>query len=133
MPNSKVLSDIRKVAVCTFIGVVIMAGVFALLGHFSAGVVLGGLLGGFTAVANLFLLAVTIEKSVDKGAKGSRGLMGISYLARIAIIAAVVIFAIKNTYLNYLATVIPLVFPQIIIKILYTKQASSEEKNQDEC
>ena len=132
MPNSEVLKEIRKIALITLGAIAAMIAVFAVCGHFSWGVVWGGLLGGAVSVVNFFLLAVTIEKSLAKGAKGAQGFMGLSYILRMAMIAAVLIFAIKNESLNYLAVIIPLVFPQIIIKVLHTRN-SSKEKKQDEC
>ena len=132
MPNSEIISDIKKIALYTLIGVIIMIGLFAVFGHFSLGVVIGGFLGGVTAVLNLFLLAVTIENSYGREGKGSQTLMGLSYLGRIALIAGVVIFAIKSQHINYLAAIIPLIFPQIIIKIFYSVKTISEEKKKSE-
>ena len=128
MPNNEILKEIKKISLFTLGGIAVMVAVFALCGCFSWGVILSGFLGGATAVFNLFLLAVTIEKSLAKGEKGAQSFMGISYIVRIAIIAAVVVFAIKNQYLNYIATVIPLLFPQIIIKILHIRNSSKEKK-----
>ena len=128
MPNNEVLQEIKKISLFTLGGIAVMVAVFAICGYFSWGVVLSGLLGGTTAILNLFLLALTIEKSLSKGGKGAQSFMGISYIIRIAMIAAVVVFAIKNQYLNYVAVVIPLVFPQIIIKILHTRNSSEAKK-----
>lgn len=131
MPNSDILKEIKKIALITLGAICVMVAVFAVCGYFSWGVVLSGFLGGAVAILNFFLLAVSVEKSLSKGSRAAQGFMGVSYLLRMALIAAVIIFAIKNEYLNYLAAAIPLIFPQIIIKILYTRKSSEEKK--DEC
>lgn len=129
MPNSDVIKEIKKISLFTLGGIVIMIAVFAVLGHFSWGVVFGGLLGGATAILNLFLLAFTIEKLMSKDAKkGVQSLAGISYILRMVLIAVVIVFAIKAPYLNHIAVVIPLIFPQFIIKILHTRNSSKEKK-----
>ena len=130
--NSDILKEIKKIALITLGAICVMIALFAVRGYFSWGVVVSGFLGGAVAILNFFLLAVTVEKSLSKGSKGAQGFMGVSYLLRMALIAAVLIFAIKSEHLNYIAVAIPLIFPQIIIKILYTKNPSKEKK-QDEC
>ncbi|MBQ7717697.1 MAG: ATP synthase subunit I [Clostridia bacterium] len=133
MPNSSMMKEIKKISLFTLGGIIVMVAVFAALGYFSWGVVVGGLLGGATAIINLFLLALTIEKQIKKGSKkGAQGLAAISYPLRMMFIAAVVVFAIKSPYLNYIAVIIPLIVPQFIIKILHIR-SSSKEKKQDEC
>ena len=107
-----------KIAAGSLILAGIMYAVFAITGHFSASVVSGGLLGVFAAVLNFALLALTLELSLGKGAARAQGIMGVSYVVRLFIIGAVVVFAIKSPHMNYIAAVIPLVFPRVVIMIL---------------
>ena len=130
MPNKNIMKEIGKTALYTAGLVAVMLIIYALMGKFTFSVLVSGVLGGTVAMANLFLLAVTIEKAVAKSEGKARGVMGASYILRLAFIAGVVIFAIKNEYLNYVAVVIPLVFPQIIIKFLHTRP---EGKKKNEC
>ncbi len=116
------LKQSSKQTLKILIGSVILAGimiaVFALLGYFSLSVVSGAALGIVTAVLNFFLLALTLEYALGKGAGKAQGIMGLSYTVRIVVIAVIVVFAIKAPYINYVATAIPLVFPRIVIYAL---------------
>ena len=116
------LKQSSKQTLKILIGSVILAGimiaVFALLGYFSLSVVSGAALGIITAVLNFFLLALTLEYALGKGAGKAQGIMGLSYTVRIVVIAVIVVFAIKAPYINYVATAIPLVFPRIVIYAL---------------
>ncbi len=102
----------------SFLLAVIMVIVFAVFGYFSLAVVWGALLGVFTATLNFFLLALTLEYALGKGARKAQGIMGLSYTVRIVIIAVIVVFAIKSPHINYVATAIPLLFPRIVIYII---------------
>ena len=96
----------------------IMVIVFAVLGYFALSVVWGALLGVFCATLNFFLLALTLEYALGKGARKAQGIMGLSYTVRIVIIAVIVVFAIKSPHINYVATAIPLLFPRIVIYVI---------------
>lgn len=91
--------------------------VFLVIGRFDLSVLWGTLLGIACASLNFAFLAATVAKSLGKG-KAAGGYMGTSYLLRLFFIGAVVIFAIKSPYINYIAAVIPLLFPRVIIIVL---------------
>ena len=109
--------DIFQVILGSAVLCVVMNIVFFAIGKFDYTVVLGTLLGLFCAGLNFIFLAFSLTKSLEKGAKAS-GYMGVCYLIRLAFIGAVVVFAIKSPYTNYVAAVIPLVFPRIVITFL---------------
>ena len=114
----------------------IMVIAFFAFGYFSMPVVYGALLGVFAATLNFFLLALTLEYALGKGARKAQGIMGLSYTIRIVIIAVIVVFAIKKPYINYVATAIPLVFPRIVIYLLNflnkgKKEADKVERTED--
>ena len=109
--------DILQVILGSTVLCVVMNIVFLAIGKFDYTVVLGTLLGLFCAGMNFVFLALSLSKSLEKGARAS-GYMGVWYLIRLAFISAVVVFAIKSPYTNYVATVIPLVFPRIVITFL---------------
>ena len=125
-------NDILQVAVGTVLLGILMDILFALFGKFGPSVFLGTLLGcGFTLL-NFILLAISVSGAVEKqSGKTAGNFMRISYLLRLLLTAAMVIFAIKAPYINYLAAVIPLTFPQITILIrkgfLAKKSRSTEE------
>ena len=57
-----VKKETGHIALGTALGVAIMLVVFAVLGRFDAGVAVSGILGGALAVANFFLLGLTVQK-----------------------------------------------------------------------
>ncbi len=124
--------EIIKIAIGSLILSVVLVCIFALFGHFSIKVVWGGLLGVFTAVLNFTLLALTLEFSLGKGQRRAQGLIGLSYTVRLAIIAVIVVFAIKSPHINYIAAVIPLVFPRIIITALNVFYKNKKEDSEIE-
>lgn len=109
--------DILKVISGTVVLAVMMNIVFLIIGRFDMTVVCGALLGVGCASLNFCLLALTLTKYLDSG-KSAAALVSSSYILRILFIACVVIFAIKSPHFNYIATVISLVFPRVIITVL---------------
>ena len=124
------MKEVLKIAAGAFALLLIMWVVFALLGCFSYKVVLGGLLGVFTSSLNFFFLALTLEVSLGSGEKKAQGMMGVSYLLRLLFIAVIVVLAIKSPHINYIAVVIPLIFPRIVITLL---NVFKKQKKEDDC
>ena len=87
---------------------------FVILGFFDFTVILGGLLGGLVAFLNFFFLALAVEKAVREG-ENPKAVVASSYALRMVFIAAMIVLAIKSPYFNYIAMVIPLIFPRIAI------------------
>ncbi len=104
------------------------------IGYFGGGAALGTLLGCAAAVINFALMGIILEKCVARG-KGAQGLMGMGYILRLAIIAAVIIWAIKADYLNWVCAAIPLLFPRIaiyIINFIRRKERTAEKDERTE-
>ncbi len=116
MLSKELCLEVKKMAIYISVMVLVMLIVFALFGYFSLPVIIGGLLGGIVAFLNFLLLAVAIEKSVS-GHNSPKGTLASSYSIRLIFIGAVIVFAIKSQYINYLAVVIPLLFPRIAIMV----------------
>lgn len=109
--------DILQVVAGTAALCVVMDIVFLLIGRFDITVFWGTLLGFACTSLNFCFLALAVVKSVGKG-KAAGGYIGSSYLLRLFFIGVVVVFSIKSPYCNYIATVIPLLFPRVIITVL---------------
>lgn len=125
--SSVLIKEIRNVALMTLaFGAVQLIAVYA-AGYFGSPAVFGTVLGCALAVLNFSLMGIILEicMSSNKGAAG--GLMGAGYIFRLALIAAVVIWAIKASYINYICVIIPLVFPRIAIFILNRIRKDSGE------
>jgi F0F1-type ATP synthase assembly protein I len=98
-----------------------MIGIFALLGHYSTKVLVGGILGGVLATLNFFFMAVCASLAADKAeaqnVKGGEGLIRISYFVRMIVIFLVLFALIRSNLCNPLAAVLPLAFTRPIITI----------------
>ena len=126
--DRSLLKEIKNMSVMLAICTLVMLAVFFVSGYGGLGAVFGSLIGYAAALLNYFLLALTIDVSV-KRKTSVQAFMGLSYTLRLAIIAAAVIFSIKSNYINYVAAVIPLVFPRIII---FITKAHRSKKHGDE-
>ena len=120
------------VALGQLICLLLMLGVFALLGYFDKTVLLGGLLGAVLATGNFFLMAVSAtlasDKAVNQDVKGGTALMKASYFLRLAVIFVLLFAGVKSGLCNALASVIPLALTRIIITVGEFFRKSKEEK-----
>ena len=118
-------------AVMYAICLLLMLGVFALLGYFDKTVLLGGLLGAVLATANFFFMAVSAtlasDKAVNQDVKGGTALMKASYFLRLGVIFLLLFAGVKSGLCNALASVIPLALTRIIITVSEFFRKSKEE------
>ena len=117
-----VLRETRTIAIGEAIGVILMIGVFALLGHFNMQVVLGGFFGGLLAVANFFFMAVgasqAMERAANQDVQGGQKQVKNSYTLRMIALFVILFALVKSGLCNALASVLPLVFVRITITIV---------------
>ena len=134
-----VRKETRHVAIGSGICVVLMWVVFAILHAvtpeqipFDYTVILGGLGGGIIAVLNFFLMGLTVQKVVSLEDEGqARNKMKASYSQRMLLQLLWGIAAIAAPCFQFAAGLLPLLFPNIVIKtmgILGTKKQPSSEK-----
>ena len=94
--------------------------------------ILGGLGGGIIAVLNFFLMGLTVQKVVSLEDEGqARNKMKASYSQRMLLQLLWGIAAIAAPCFQFAAGLLPLLFPNIVIKtmgILGTKKQPSSEK-----
>lgn len=98
-------------------------------GYFGVAAILGTALGCGVAVFNFSLMGIILEQCISRQS-GASYFAGFGYILRLAIIAAAVIWAMKVSYLNYVCTAIPLIFPQLaimIINIIRKKERKTED------
>lgn len=81
-------------------------------------VVLGALAGGAVAVANFFLMAVTVQNVVNvENRDDALRMMRVSYRNRMLMRGIWIIIAIVAPCFNYAAGIVPLFIPSLVIKI----------------
>ncbi len=139
-----VKQDTLRIAAGTVCLACVMMLVFLALGHFDLSVLLGALLGCAAAVGNFFLMAMTIqhvverrqqeaaqhppapadadgeaaadeEKPADPLSKADKQFIQMSYTGRMLMIAAVGLAALLADMFHPVATLLPLLFPRIVI------------------
>jgi len=120
-----VKKETGHVAVYTAIGAVLMWGIFGILHGvmpekvpFDYTVFLGGIGGGLIAVLNFFLMGLTVQKvaaSTDEDA--ARMKMKASYSQRMLLQMLWVVAAIALPCFQFVAGILPLLFPSLGIKI----------------
>ena len=121
-----VRKETKKVAIGTFVCVVLMWAVFG-IGHlavpeqipFDYTVLLAGFIGGMVAVLNFFLMGLTVQKIVSGGSEDqAMKHMKASYRFRTLTQLLWVVLAVALPFLNGAAGIIPLFFPSFGIKLL---------------
>lgn len=121
-----VKTETKKVAASTITGVILMWIIFAVL-HAAMPekvpldytVFLGGICGGFIAVLNFFLMGITVQKvaaAADEDLARSR--MRASYSQRMMLQMLWVVVAIVAPCFQFVAGIVPLLFPGMGIKIM---------------
>ncbi len=121
-----VKKETKNVAIYTGIGVILMWIVFGVLHMimpekvvFDLNVILGGIGGGLIAVLNFFLLGLTVQKvAAAEDEEIGRKLMKSSYSQRMMLQAVWMVVAIAAPCFQFVAGLVPLLFPGAGIKIM---------------
>ena len=136
-----VLRETSRVAVGVLVLVLAMLGVYALIGRFNLSVFGGALYTGLLAIANFFVMGLTVqnianlaasegqsEEALDALTKHMKAKIQLSYTLRMIVLFAMIIVGINVFHFNALATILPLIFPRIVIGFMgiRKKNVSSE-------
>ena len=146
-----VLAETKKVAAGTAVMTALMVAVFLILRKFDYTVILGALLGAATAVGNFFLLALTVQhltgsmpvlprdeekeeaaeeedeaeeekpRPLSPEATQAGRKMQLSFILRLLLIGLVALIAVKTPWFHPAASLLPLLFPNIVISIMKIK------------
>ena len=117
MLSKEISKEVINVLISIVALTVIMIACFAIFGFFDITVIWGALLGVGVAFLNFLFLAFTVEKAVDQE-QNPKKVAASSYTLRMIMIGAAIVAAIKLPQFNYVAMVIPLIFPRISIFII---------------
>ena len=130
-PDKAVLRETGRLAVVILIMVLVMLGVYAVIGRFGAPVALGGLYTGALTVANFFFMGLTVQGITDRAAEKQRdedelaafsrdmeNLMKLSRTLRMAALFGLIVLGITVFGFDPLATILPIVFPTLAIRVL---------------
>lgn len=118
-PQQSIVKETKRIAVGTVIMLVVMLAVYAVLGKFTVGVLLGGLLGSAYAIFNFFMLGMTLQKAASMTDQQIAHMkVRSSYSTRMIgmLILAVVAFALP--FVEGIPCLIALLFPHVTIFVL---------------
>lgn len=118
-PQQSIVKETKRIAVGTVIMLVVMLAVYAVLGKFTVGVLLGGLLGSAYAIFNFFMLGMTLQKAASMTDQQIAHMkVRSSYSTRMIgmLILAVVAFALP--FVEGIPCLIALLFPRVTIFVL---------------
>lgn len=115
-PQQSIVKETKRIGVGTVIMLVVMLAVYAVLGKFTVGVLLGGLLGSAYAIFNFFMLGMTLQKAASMSDQQMAHMkVRSSYSTRMIgmLILAVVAFALP--FVEGIPCLIALLFPRATI------------------
>ena len=118
-PQQSIVKETKRIGVGTVIMLVVMLAVYAVLGKFTVGVLLGGLLGSAYAIFNFFMLGMTLQKAASMTDQQIAHMkVRSSYSTRMIgmLILAVVAFALP--FVEGIPCLIALLFPRATIFVL---------------
>lgn len=118
-PQQSIVKETKRIAVGTVIMLVVMLAVYAVLGKFTVGVLIGGLLGSAYAIFNFFMLGMTLQKAASMTDQQMAHMkVRSSYSTRMIgmLILAVVAFALP--FVEAIPCLIALLFPRATIFVL---------------
>lgn len=118
-PQQSIVKETKRIGVGTVIMLVVMLAVYAVLGKFTVGVLLGGLLGSAYAIFNFFMLGMTLQKAASiTDQQMAHMKVRSSYSTRMIgmLILAVVAFALP--FVEGIPCLIALLFPRATIFVL---------------
>lgn len=118
-PQQSIVKETKRIGVGTVIMLVVMLAVYAVLGKFTVGVLIGGLLGSAYAIFNFFLLGMTLQKAASMTDQQMAHMkVRSSYSTRMIgmLILAVVAFALP--FVEGIPCLIALLFPRATIFVL---------------
>lgn len=118
-PQQSIVKETKRIAVGTVIMLVVMLAVYAVLGKFTVGVLLGGLLGSVYAIFNFFMLGMTLQKAASMTDQQMAHMkVRSSYSTRMIgmLILAVVAFALP--FVEGIPCLIAVLFPRATIFVL---------------
>ena len=135
-PDNAVRRETARVAIGVFALVAVMLAVYAVIGRLSCPVALGGLYTGLLTVLNFFVMGLTVQGVTDRAAEKERteqeladltiemkNRMKVSYNLRMIALFALLVLGIAVFKFDPLATILPVIFPTVVIRVLQIMEA----------
>ena len=118
-PQQSIVKETKRIGVGTVIMLVVMLAVYAVLGKFTVGVLLGGLLGSAYAIFNFFMLGMTLQKAASMTDQQMAHMkVRSSYSTRMIGMLVLVVVAFALPFVEGIPCLIALLFPRATIFVL---------------
>lgn len=115
-PQQSIVKETKRIAVGTVIMLVVMLAVYAVLGKFTVGVLLGGLLGSAYAIFNFFMLGMTLQKAASMTDQQMAHMkVRSSYSTRMIGMLILTVVAFALPFVEGIPCLIALLFPRATI------------------
>ncbi|MBE6551455.1 MAG: hypothetical protein E7665_04895 [Ruminococcaceae bacterium] len=112
-----VLKETFYVACFSVVFSLLMQAVYLAIGKWNTAVLFGNLLGYFAAVANFFLMGLTVQSAVMKEEKEARNLVKLSQNLRMVFLLVVAVIGYAVPIFDIIAVVIPFIFPRLSVTV----------------
>lgn len=143
------LADSLLFLLCELVAGGVVVGIFALLGKYDSGVLLGAIIGAVATVLNYFIMSLSINRAIDRflEARGDREMdeeeaerfsaehvvriqatVKLSYIIRMVIMVAALVVALISGWFNPIATVIPLLLFKPVLYVIEFIRGKKEGK-----
>ncbi|MBQ8109377.1 MAG: hypothetical protein IJ124_04330 [Clostridia bacterium] len=135
-PGKAVLTQTARVAVGVAALVAVMLAVYAIIGRLSVSVACGGVYSGALGILNFFVMGMMVQSVTERMAERQRtekeiedltiqmqNRMKISYNMRMIALFGLLVLGIAVFKFDPLATILPSVFPSIVIRVLQIIEA----------
>ena len=135
-PDKAVRQQTARVALGVAALVAVMLAVYAIIGRLSLSVALGSIYSGCLGVANFFIMGMMVQSVTERMAEKERteqeiadmsiqmqNRMKISYNMRMIGLFGLLVLGIAVYKFDALATILPSVFPSIVIRVLQIMEA----------
>ena len=110
-----VLKETKYIATFAAIFSVLMQAVFLIIGKWDYTVLLGNLWGAAVAVGNFFVMGLYVQKAVSQEEKEAKQTIKASQSMRFAAMVLLTGIGVVTPFFNWIAVVVPLVFPSVAI------------------
>ena len=122
MENRKyILSQSLTMLIGELILSAVMVAVFAVLGYYETGVLLGAVAGSLVATLNHTVLIIGVlsasKKAENQDVKGGQAAIQMSYMGRLLGLFLILVLCAKSGVFNLLALVIPLLFARPLLTV----------------
>lgn len=126
--DAAVKRETLGVAVWVAGGCVLLQIVFLLIGRWDYTVLTGAALGGATAVGNMLLVGLMIQKAVTQAEKQARNTVRLSQGLRLLMQGAILCLAAALPWFNIWAAAVPLLIPRIAVSFRARRVQNGEPR-----